>query len=118
MSGFTLCYHIVVYVPVNAAEEFTAVVSPHIPSFIGAYDHVCWRSAPGTGQFRPLEGAEPAEGEIGKIEQVPEIRFECLIPLDPDALSHFIEEVLTPAHPYEAPVIMVTETRLAGAFGV
>ena len=116
MSKFTSCYHIVVYVPVNAADEFIAAVSPHIPSFIGAYDHVCWRSADGMGQFRPLEGADPAEGEMGEIAQVPEIRFECLLPFDADGLAHFIEEVLTPAHPYEAPVIMVTETRLAGDF--
>ena len=109
----TECYQIIVYVPEVAADEFIAAVSSKIPKIFGNYDHVCWRSFEGAGQFRPLEGADPADGEIGVVNQVPEIRFECLLPDDEAALGEFIAQTLKPAHPYEAPVITVTRTVLA-----
>ena len=108
----TECYQIICYVPTYAADEFIAEVSPAIPQVFGHYDHVCWRSSEGIGQFRPLEGADPSDGEIGVINQVPEIRFECLVPDDEAALERFITKTLRPAHPYEAPVITITRTVL------
>ena len=42
---------------------------------IGDYDHASF-SAPGTGRFRPLEGANPAIGAVGQVESVAEERVE------------------------------------------
>ncbi len=41
-------YRLTVFVPEEALEDFIKAVSPHIPSFLGHYDHVCWWSERGT----------------------------------------------------------------------
>ncbi|KAI0740976.1 hypothetical protein C8Q76DRAFT_608075 [Earliella scabrosa] len=45
---------------------------------IGAYGG-CAFVSPGTGQFLPLEGANPAIGEVGRPEHVEEDRVEVLV---------------------------------------
>ncbi|TBU44383.1 hypothetical protein BD309DRAFT_990314 [Dichomitus squalens] len=45
---------------------------------IGAYGG-CAFVSPGTGQFVPLEGANPVIGEVGKPERVEEDRVEVLV---------------------------------------
>jgi hypothetical protein len=67
-----------VYVPlthVNAVKEALAAAGP---GRLGAYDSCMWGNA-GTGQFRPLEGSNPFLGQHGSIEQVPEMKIECIV---------------------------------------
>jgi hypothetical protein len=64
---------------------------------IGRYSH-CSFASPGQGTYRPLPGAQPFQGEAGKVSRAEEIRLEMLTPesLLPVALSR-----LQAAHPYE-----------------
>ena len=70
---------------------------------IGDYDH-CVAMYPVKGYFRPLPGADPFEGEIGKISEVAEYKVEvnCRRELVNEAMK-----VIRSAHPYEEPLINV-----------
>lgn len=70
---------------------------------IGNYDH-CVALTPVQGYFRPMEGANPFEGEVGNISEVAEYKVEvnCKRELVNDALK-----VIKRVHPYEGPLINV-----------
>lgn len=70
---------------------------------IGNYDH-CVAISPVTGYFRPLEGANPFDGEIGKIKETVEYKLEvnCKRELVKGAI-----EAIKRVHPYEEPLINV-----------
>lgn len=58
----------------------------------------------GQGRFRPLNGANPAIGNIGKVEVVEEEKIEVVV------LKKYLKNVLQKtkeAHPYEKPYILV-----------
>lgn len=105
------CYRIVTFVPQDHIEPVIDAVCGSGTLTYGNYDEVLWFSAPGTGQFKPIEGADPTQGEIGKRERVEEVRLEFSILKDDDALDTLLNKVLIPAHPWEEPAIYVTETR-------
>ncbi|MHB8793197.1 MAG: Nif3-like dinuclear metal center hexameric protein [Thermoleophilia bacterium] len=66
---------------------------------IGDYRRCSWFTE-GTGTFFPMEGSNPATGEVGRDEQTPEVRLETVFP------SRRVEEViqaLVTAHSYEEP---------------
>lgn len=105
----TKIYHVVVYVPADYADEVIPAITAQIPQLFGPYDQCAWWSAPGTGHFRPLEGANPTQGQIGAPETCAEIRLEFNLPHDEAILDRIINEVVRPAHPWEEPVIVVQE---------
>ncbi len=72
---------------------------------LGDYDLSGFTSI-GTGSFRPLDGAEPAIGVVGKREFVEETRIEMVAPA---SLRAAIRAAIRGAHPYEAPAIDVVE---------
>ncbi len=72
---------------------------------IGHYRECSWR-VEGTGQFRPVAGANPTLGEIGRVETVPEDRVEVVAP---KAMRTSILGALRSAHPYEEPAFDVFE---------
>ena len=110
------CYRLVIFIPKKNLEKFIEKIQDTIPSFIGNYDRVMWWNDPeieyGTGQFRPIEGANPAEGEIGKTERIEDIRIEFLVPHDKSVIENIIEKAIRPAHPFEEPVIYITPCEL------
>jgi hypothetical protein len=57
-----------------------------------------------TGYWRPLEGANPYDGKIGKLSSAPEAKVEvtCFADAVRDGLR-----VIRAVHPYEEPVINV-----------
>jgi len=92
-------YKLVVFVPVESVAEVSNAVFAAGAGAIGNYSH-CGFSADGTGTFLPLEGAKPTIGKKGKLENVPEIRFETIVPAEK------LDKVVTAmkkAHPYETP---------------
>jgi len=96
-------HKIVLFVPEDAKEAVkTALFSAGAGRF-RAYDRCCWEIA-GSGQFRPLEGANPFIGSVGETEHVAEYRVEmiCTDELVPAALT-----ALLAAHPYEEPAYEV-----------
>ena len=66
---------------------------------IGDYTH-CTFCIPGTGTFRPKPSAHPYAGEVGKLNEEPEIRVETLFP---SARRAQVLRALRETHPYEEP---------------
>jgi dinuclear metal center YbgI/SA1388 family protein len=58
----------------------------------------CSFSYPGTGTFRPGEGARPFAGKVGKREEAPEIKLEVILPA---YRENEILRALKDSHPYE-----------------
>lgn len=94
---------IVVGVPVGEADRVRRVLGEAGAGKIGNYDFASF-SVKGIGRFRPLEGANPHIGEVGKIEAVEEERIETVC--YKKDLERIIEAVKI-AHPYEEPAIDV-----------
>ncbi|MGD9531857.1 Nif3-like dinuclear metal center hexameric protein [Pseudonocardia sp.] len=72
---------------------------------IGDYSHCSFATA-GTGQFRPLEGAHPTIGTVGRLERVPETKLEMVLPRGKRAA---VVAALRASHPYEEPAFDVLE---------
>lgn len=66
---------------------------------IGDYERCSWYTA-GTGTFLGGESTDPAVGEQGREEHVPELRVETVLP--EDRLEAAVA-ALKSAHPYEEP---------------
>ncbi|MFV8246285.1 Nif3-like dinuclear metal center hexameric protein [Mycolicibacterium peregrinum] len=89
----------VVFVPAADAATVREALFDAGAGRIGDYSHCSW-SAAGTGQFLPHDGAAPAIGEVGTVEQVAEDRVEVIAP---SRLRSTILSALRAAHPYEEP---------------
>ena len=72
---------------------------------IGDYSHCSFATA-GTGQFKPLAGAHPTIGEVGRLERVAETRLEMVLPR---ARRAAVVDALRTAHPYEEAAFDVLE---------
>ncbi|KAF5006240.1 hypothetical protein FDECE_7400 [Fusarium decemcellulare] len=70
----------------------------------GNYTECCWQTS-GTGQFRPGDAANPHIGEVGKLEEIPEVRVETIC-FGEDVMKRVVE-ALKAAHPYEEPAYQV-----------
>ncbi len=93
----------VVFVPADGADALREAMFGAGAGRIGNYSHCSW-AVPGTGQFLPHSGANPAIGTVGTREHVPEDRVEMIAParLRADVLA-----ALRSAHPYEEPAFDV-----------
>jgi dinuclear metal center YbgI/SA1388 family protein len=92
-------YKLVVYVPVESASKVANALFAAGAGHIGNYSH-CGYSAQGQGTFLPIEGARPAIGKRGRLEKVPELRFETIVPAQ--KMSSVILAMIN-THPYETP---------------
>ena len=96
---------LVVFVPAEALDAVRDAVFAAGAGRIGEYERCSWYTA-GTGTFLGGALAEPAIGERGVEERVPELRLETVFP------SERQDEVVTAlraAHPYEEPAFDVYE---------
>ncbi|WP_096087236.1 YqfO family protein [Agaribacterium haliotis] len=92
-------YKLGFYVPEDALETVKAALFNAGAGRIGDYEHCCWQTL-GTGQFRPLAGAQPHLGELGKLEKVDEWRVELVCA---DSEVKAVMAALKQTHPYEEP---------------
>ena len=90
---------LVVFVPADALEPVADAVFAAGAGNIGNYERCAWQTA-GTGSFRALEGANPWVGQVGRDEEVSEVRFETVFPAE---RQDAIVAALRNAHPYEEP---------------
>ena len=92
---------IAVTVPVVDADKVRQAIGEAGGGKAGNYSF-CSFSVHGIGRFLPREGARPAIGEVGKLEEVEEERIEvsCADELVADVVS-----AIRRVHPYEEPVI-------------
>jgi len=94
----------VVFVPNDDVDRVAAAMHEAGAGAIGAYDRAMFQ-APGTGSFRPLEGATPAIGHVGEVEQVEERRVEMVAT---PAIRESVRQAMLDAHPYEEVAYSVT----------
>jgi len=90
-------YKLVVFVPEENLDEVRTAMAEAGAGVIGGYTY-CSFAAPGVGTFFGGEDTDPAVGQKGKLEKVPEWRLEMIV----------AENKLKPAisamksvHPYE-----------------
>ena len=87
------------FVPLESFDATREAVFEAGGGRIGDYERCSWYTA-GTGTFLAGESTEPALGERGREEHVPELRVEAVVP--EDRLADVVA-ALREAHPYEEP---------------
>ena len=97
---------LVTYVPVAHTEAVLAALFAAGAGQLGDYRE-CAFVAAGTGQFRPLSGARPTVGEVGRLEYVAEHRIELVVDR---GRRDAVVAALRAAHPYEEPAFHVIAT--------
>jgi dinuclear metal center YbgI/SA1388 family protein len=102
---------LVAFVPVADADRLLDALAAAGAGALGDYERCAWTTT-GTGTFRPLPGAQPAVGEVGRVKQVAEARLEVVLPRRRRAE---VLAALRTAHPYEEPAFDLLE--LAGLPG-
>ncbi len=88
---------LVVFVPESHLAQVRDAVCAAGAGGVGVYTH-CSFSAPGVGTFLPGAGAQPFCGEVGKVNEEPERRFETLVP---KPCLGAVLKAMFQAHPYE-----------------
>ena len=96
---------LVVFVPPDALDAVREALFAAGAGRIGAYERCSWY-AEGTGTFLGGEETEPAIGERGVEERVPELRLETVFPAE---AYEAVVAALRAAHPYEEPAFDVYE---------
>ena len=90
-------YKLVVFIPEHEKEKVKNAMFEAGAGKIGNYDCCCFETS-GRGQFRPLEGSDPAIGSQGRVEFVDEVKVEMVC--DDKRISDVIEAMKN-THPYE-----------------
>lgn len=88
---------IVVFVPKTHTDIVRQAMGDAGAGKIGKYSH-CSFSSDGIGRFKPLDGAKPFIGEVGKAEEVVEERIEFVC--DRSKAKEVIA-AMRKVHPYE-----------------
>ena len=88
---------VVVFVPKSHSDTVRQALGDAGAGKIGNYGYNSF-SLVGIGRFKPLEGAEPYIGKVGKLEEVEEERIEFVC--EKDKAKKVISEIRK-AHPYE-----------------
>ncbi|MEQ8818771.1 MAG: Nif3-like dinuclear metal center hexameric protein [Sumerlaeia bacterium] len=91
-------YKFVVFTPRDHIAAVIEAAAGAGAGVIGNYSHCTFRT-PGTGTYKPLEGADPYAGTVGEMEQADtEERLEIVVP---KARLGALIEAVKAAHPYE-----------------
>jgi dinuclear metal center YbgI/SA1388 family protein len=96
---------VVTFVPRAQANHVVDALAAAGAGSIGDYDR-CAFLADGTGTFRPGDGAHPAIGTVGQVEEVAETRVEMVLTR---SRRDAVVAALRQAHPYEEPAFDVLE---------
>ncbi len=92
-----MMYQISVYVPKDSLDAVKKEMFNAGAGRLGNYESCAWQTK-GTGQFKPLAGANPSLGKISKLTHVSEYKLEVLC--DKAHLSATVV-AMKKAHPYE-----------------
>lgn len=90
-------YKLVVYVPMTHEIIVREALGKSGAGYIGNYSNCTFNSL-GIGTFKPEDNSNPFIGEIGKIEEVKEVKIETIVP--GSLLQKTIAKMIK-AHPYE-----------------
>lgn len=94
-------YKIITFVPTKDAEKVRLAMGDAGAGVLGNYHHASF-SSKGIGRFVPGEGAKPAIGQVGKLEEVEEEKIEVIC--QKEKVKGVIAAIKQ-AHPYEEPPI-------------
>lgn len=86
-----------VFVPKSHFDQLRLALGEAGIGKMGNYDYTAFATE-GKGYFRPLKGANPAIGAVGKIEEVPEMKLEFVCE---ESEIGKVLEVVKKNHPYE-----------------
>lgn len=70
-------FKLVFFVPIPALQACKDAIFAAGAGRYPNYSECCFQT-PGTGHFRPVDGAKPNIGEVGKLEEVEEMRVETV----------------------------------------
>ena len=104
-SGAPQLVRLVTFAPAEKLEAVRAAMWDAGAGKIGAFYDQASFATPGTGTFRPLEGANPTVGAIGALSQVDEVQLEVVAPADKWPQ---IMDAVRRAHGYEEVAYNVT----------
>lgn len=104
---------LVVFVPPAAVDQVAGAMAEAGAGLIGDYAECAFRTA-GTGTFRPLEGATPTVGQVGRREEVEEVRLEMVVA---GSRLRGVLAAMLEAHPYEEVAHDVYRLESAGRGG-
>jgi hypothetical protein len=96
-------YKIEIFIPKEYLEELREVLVKSNAGKHGNYDS-CLSYSEVSGSWRPLEGANPFDGEIGVLKTSKELKVEVTCP------KKYVKEAIKnikKVHPYEVPVINI-----------
>ncbi|MCC5824170.1 MAG: Nif3-like dinuclear metal center hexameric protein [Phycisphaerales bacterium] len=96
---------VITFVPSDKVDMLRSALGTAGAGGIGKY-RLCSFTVEGEGTFLPMDGADPAVGEVGRLERVRERRLEMVcskrsLPLVIETLKQF--------HPYEEPAFDIVE---------
>ncbi len=90
-------YKLYYYVPVEAKEKTKQALFDMGVGKFENYENCSWETL-GYGQFKPVANANPAIGELDKLEVLEEYKIEMICS---DELIHQAVKTLKEVHPYE-----------------
>lgn len=88
---------IVVFAPKTHTDIVRQAMGDAGAGRIGNYSH-CSFSVNGVGRWKPMDGAKPYIGEVGKFEEAIEERIECECDR---SIAKIVVESIRKVHPYE-----------------
>lgn len=98
--------YLTVYVPAPDYERLiSALTEAGAGASAGNYDQ-CTFTVPGQCTYRPLPGADPADGEIGVLTRKPELALSLVLPR---RRRDAVLAAMRQAHPYEEVAFTLTE---------
>ena len=97
--------HLTVYVPAADLDRLIGALTEAGAGAVGAYDQ-CTFTVSGQGSYRPLPGAQPADGEVGVLTRKPEQALSVVLPRRRRAA---VLAAMRQAHPYEEVAFTLTE---------
>jgi len=98
---------LVVFVPQSHVELVRIALSNAGAGKIGKYDNCAFMTS-GIGTYRPLKGAKPFKGNVGKLERSGEARIEMTVP---NSKLKSAICAMKKVHPYEVPAYDVYELK-------
>ena len=96
--------HFIFYVPETHLDSTKQAVFDAGAGRIGHYDSCAWQTL-GQGQFRPLDGSQPALGRTDVLETVAEYKVEMVCRA---SKAQAVVAALKDAHPYEEPAFFLS----------
>ncbi|MDD9206275.1 Nif3-like dinuclear metal center hexameric protein, partial [Georgenia sp. 10Sc9-8] len=96
---------LVTFVPTTHTHDLLDALAAAGAGSLGDYERCAYTSG-GTGTFRPLPGAHPTIGAVGRAEEVAEDRIEMVLPR---GRRSAVVRALRAAHPYEEPAFTLLE---------